>query len=159
MDRSIATLGVPGNGPFSQMYRDGMDLLERVSAYLGGQGRLDAAQLPEDANTAYHAESRALTTLLLQIAAWLLMERAVAEGEISMDVVRLQASRTDLKAPPAVPSPGHPDGLRTLRAEAEALRDAVCARAEYLLAAASANAERPAPAGRPHLHLVRDTLD
>lgn len=159
MDRSIATLGVPGNGPFSQMYRDGMDLLERVSAYLGGPGRLEAASLSEDANTAYHAESRALTTLLLQIAAWLLMERAVAEGEISMDVVRLQASRTDLKAPPAVASPGHPEGLKALRAEAEALRAAVCARAEYLLAAANANGERPAPIGRPHLHLVRNALD
>ncbi len=155
MDRSIATLGVPGNGPFSHLYRDGMALLERVSAYLGGPGRLEAAQLSDEANTAYHAESRALTTLLLQIAAWLLMERAVAEGEISMDVVRLQASRTDLKAPAPVPSADHPDGLKALRAEAEALRSAVCARAEHLLAAANANGERPAPIGRPHLQLVR----
>ncbi|OYW32107.1 MAG: hypothetical protein B7Z45_09675 [Azorhizobium sp. 12-66-6] len=135
-----------------------MALLGRVSSYLSGPGRADVALLEREAQLAYHAETRALTTLLLQIAAWLLMERAVAEGEMTLDMVQLQVGRTDLRAQPPVPSDFHPATLRALRGEAEALRRAVIDRAETMLAAAEANEKkpRPFPHGRPQLRLVRD---
>ncbi|OYX14761.1 MAG: hypothetical protein B7Z15_02845 [Rhizobiales bacterium 32-66-8] len=158
MDRSVATFRGPGSGPFAALFRDGMALLGRVSSYLSGPGRADVALLEREAQLAYHAETRALTTLLLQIAAWLLMERAVAEGEMTLDMVQLQVGRTDLRAQPPVPSDFHPATLRALRGEAEALRRAVIDRAETMLAAAEANEKkpRPFPHGRPQLRLVRD---
>ena len=69
---------------FSQLFRDGMKLVEETAAYLDGAGRRESKQLPRSAALAYATESMRLTTRLMQLASWLLLHRAVNEGEMSL---------------------------------------------------------------------------
>ena len=74
-----------GSQAFSQLFRDGMGLVEETAAYLDGGGRQDAKLLSRTAALAYAGESMRLTTRLMQIASWLLVQRAVREGEMTPD--------------------------------------------------------------------------
>jgi regulator of CtrA degradation len=78
---------------FRAMFREGMLLVEDTAAYLDGAGREESRALPRDAALAYATESMRLTTRLMQIASWLLVQRAVAEGEISPDQARSEKMR------------------------------------------------------------------
>jgi len=60
-----------------------MDLVSRAATYLDGDGREGAKLLPRAAAVAYAVESMRLTTRLMQVASWLLLQRAVNEGELS----------------------------------------------------------------------------
>ncbi len=68
---------------FDRMFREGMDLVEETAAYLDGEGRAEAKKLERSAALAYASESMRLTTRLMQSASWLLVHRAVREGEMS----------------------------------------------------------------------------
>lgn len=68
---------------FRSLFREGMLLVEDTAAYLDGAGREEAKNLDRHAALTYASESMRLTTRLMQIASWLLIQRAVAEGEIS----------------------------------------------------------------------------
>ena len=68
---------------FRALFRDGMALVEETAAYLDGEGRDEARLVSRDATLTYAAESMRLTTLLMQIASWLLVQRAVSEGEMT----------------------------------------------------------------------------
>src|ERR1700719_4584990 len=74
---------------FSALFREGMALVEMTASYLDGPGRKEAKGLDRSAALAYATESMRLTTRLMQLASWLLLQRAVNEGELS----RLQAER------------------------------------------------------------------
>ena len=78
---------------FSQLFRDGMKLVEETAAYLDGPGRRESKLLGRSAALAYATESMRLTTRLMQLASWLLLHRAVNEGEMSL----AQASREKTK--------------------------------------------------------------
>ena len=78
---------------FSAYFREGMALVEETAAYLDGPGRQDAKKLERAAALAYATESMRLTTRLMQLASWLLLHRAVNEGEMSL----AQASREKKK--------------------------------------------------------------
>jgi regulator of CtrA degradation len=54
-----------------------------VAIYLDGDGREEAKFLPRAAAVAYAVESMRLTTRLMQVVSWLLLQRAVNEGELS----------------------------------------------------------------------------
>jgi regulator of CtrA degradation len=69
---------------FSPLFRDGMRLVEDAAAYLDGPGRTESTQLSRAASLTYATESMRLTTGLMQLASWLLIHRAVNEGEISL---------------------------------------------------------------------------
>src|SRR5436305_3150514 len=66
---------------FKALFRDGMTLVEETAAYLDGEGRDESRLVSRDATLSYAAESMRLTTLLMQIASWLLVQRAVARSE------------------------------------------------------------------------------
>ncbi|OYU75655.1 MAG: regulator of CtrA degradation rcdA [Alphaproteobacteria bacterium PA3] len=68
---------------FERMFREGMDLVEETAAYLDGDGRQEARGLERAAALAYASESMRLTTRLMQSASWLLVHRAVREGEMT----------------------------------------------------------------------------
>jgi regulator of CtrA degradation len=68
---------------FKTLFRQGMNLVEETAAYLDGPGRAEAKALSRSAALAYASESMRLTTRLMQLASWLLLQRAVNEGEIS----------------------------------------------------------------------------
>ncbi len=68
---------------FNEMFREGMGLVEEAAAYLDVEGRSEAKVLSPVLGRAYAAESMRLTTRLMQIASWLLFQRAVNEGEMT----------------------------------------------------------------------------
>ncbi|WP_306027957.1 DUF1465 family protein [Stappia sp. MMSF_3263] len=70
---------------FQALFRDGMALVEETAAYLDGDGRVESKSLPRAASLAYATESMRLTTRLMQMASWLLLQRAVNEGEMSSE--------------------------------------------------------------------------
>ena len=70
-----------------------MRLVEETAAYLDGPGRRESKQLGGTAALAYATESMCLTTRLMQLASWLLLHRAVNEGEMSLS----QAGREKVK--------------------------------------------------------------
>jgi regulator of CtrA degradation len=73
------------NSPaFADLFRTGMALVEETASYLDGPGRQESKQLPRSAALAYATESMRLTTRLMQLASWLLLHRAVKEGEMSL---------------------------------------------------------------------------
>ena len=71
---------------FDRTFQEGMDLVEETAAYLDGDGRRESKLLSRSAALAYAGHSMKLTTRLMQIASWLLVQRAVREGDMEPDV-------------------------------------------------------------------------
>ncbi|THD68365.1 DUF1465 family protein [Phenylobacterium sp.] len=67
---------------FQRTFQEGMDLVEETAGYLDGSGRQASKLLSRNAALAYAAESMRLTTRLMQVASWLLVQRAVREGDM-----------------------------------------------------------------------------
>lgn len=86
---------------FKPLYSDGMKLVEEAAAYLDGEGRAEAKKLSRIAATLYAAESMRLTTRLMQIASWLLLQRAANNGEMSRAQVAEEKSKVQLDTPSA----------------------------------------------------------
>lgn len=70
---------------FQILFREGMALVEETATYLDGDGRLAARSLARPASIVYATESMRLTTRLMQLASWLLLQRAVREGDMSVE--------------------------------------------------------------------------
>jgi len=68
---------------FERTFQEGMDLVEETAAYLDGDGRRESRLLSRASALAYAGESMKLTTRLMQIASWLLVQRAVREGDMA----------------------------------------------------------------------------
>ena len=97
------------NSPaFGTLFREGMDLVEETAAYLDGPGRLEARALERSVSLSYATESMRLTTRLMQLASWLLLHRAVKEGEMTLH----QANREKTKVKLTAADPG-PDDIIT----------------------------------------------
>src|ERR1700674_1582352 len=99
-----------GSPVFSALFRDGMTLVEETAAYLDGPGRKESKHLERAAALAYATESMRLTTRLMQLASWLLLHRAVNEGEMSL----AQASQEKSKVKLSVSDAGDEDTVRLL---------------------------------------------
>ena len=76
-----------------------MALVERTASYLEGPGRAEAKRLGAPANVLYASESMRLTTRLLDLASWLLIRRALKEGEISETEAQKNAPASPYMAP------------------------------------------------------------
>jgi regulator of CtrA degradation len=68
---------------FDRTFQEGMELVEETASYLDGAGRQDSKMLSRSAALAYAGESMRLTTRLMQVASWLLVQRAVREGDMN----------------------------------------------------------------------------
>lgn len=106
-----------------------MALVERTAAYLDGPGRKEAKALTGGAGVLYATESMRLTTRLLDLASWLLIRRALKEGEIGEDEAARKRRRIKLQA---FGRPSHvkdymslPEGLRQLIEESFAMHDRI----------------------------------
>src|SRR5712691_10595339 len=99
-----------GSQAFSGLFREGMALVEETAAYLDGPGRNESKQLERGAALAYATESMRLTTRLMQLASWLLLHRAVNEGEMSL----VQASQEKTKVKLAAAEPQDEETSRLL---------------------------------------------
>jgi regulator of CtrA degradation len=87
-----------GSQAFTALFREGMALVEETAAYLDGDGRQEAKALPRSAALAYATESMRLTTRLMQLASWLLLHRAVNEGEMSLAQARKEKAKVRVRA-------------------------------------------------------------
>ncbi len=85
-----------GSEAFRTMFREGMALVEETAGYLDGDGRRDSRRLPRAASLSYATESMRLTTRLMQLASWLLLQRAVNEGDISFDQASHERAKVKL---------------------------------------------------------------
>ncbi|MBM3608950.1 MAG: DUF1465 family protein [Alphaproteobacteria bacterium] len=74
-----------GSESFRALFKEGMGLVEEAASYLDGPGRNEARALSRTDALAYASESMRLTTRLMQLASWLLLQRAVNEGEMTLD--------------------------------------------------------------------------
>ena len=68
---------------FMALFREGMALVEATASYLDGEGRAESRDLDRSAALGYASESMRLTTRLMQLTSWLLLQRAVNEGELT----------------------------------------------------------------------------
>lgn len=89
---------------FKTLFREGMGLVETAAAYLDGPGRAESKTLSRALALSYATESMRLTTRLMQVASWLLLQRAVNEGELTpaqalSERHRVRLARQDIAAP------------------------------------------------------------
>ena len=82
---------------FRKLFRDGMNLVEQTADYLDGPGRAASRLLPRPASLVYATESMRLTTRLMQLASWLLLHRAVREGDMTLERARSEKQRIKLE--------------------------------------------------------------
>jgi regulator of CtrA degradation len=68
---------------FDRTFDEGMALVEETARYLDGKGREEARVLPRKAAMLYAGESMRVTTRLMQAASWLLVQRAVRDGDMA----------------------------------------------------------------------------
>jgi regulator of CtrA degradation len=103
---------------FDRTFKEGMALVEETAAYLDGPGRAASKRLSRAAALAYAGESMRLTTRLMQVASWLLVQRAVRDGEIQLKEAASEKYRLIAREPQ--PSPQFagaddlPEALKTL---------------------------------------------
>jgi regulator of CtrA degradation len=71
---------------FERTFDEGMALVEETARYLDGRGREEARALPRKASMLYAGESMRVTTRLMQAASWLLVQRAVRDGDMESDL-------------------------------------------------------------------------
>jgi regulator of CtrA degradation len=101
--RSAVAIGprIVASAGFDALYREGMTLIEQVAAYLDTEGRIESRILAREASFVYATESMRLTTRLMQLASWLLLQRAVNEGEISRENARSEKEKVKFSATPS----------------------------------------------------------
>src|SRR5438309_12937 len=102
---------------FADLFREGMGLVEETATYLDGPGRTESKKLERAAALAYATESMRLTTRLMQLASWLLLHRAVKEGEMSL----AQASKEKAKVKLSAAELGDESSIRLLPARLRGL--------------------------------------
>ena len=114
---------------FKTVFREGMALVEETASYLDGDGRREAKVLTPPSSLAYATESMRLTTRLLDLASWLLIRRALKEGDISEAEAAKKRQRLKLQS---LGRPGHiknfgelPEALRGLIHESFQLHDRI----------------------------------
>ena len=103
---------------FKTVFREGMALVEAAAAYLDGDGRKEARQLKPPHSLAYATESMRLTTRLMQLASWLLIRRAVTEGELTPEQAVEEQRKIKLPVEDARP-------VRDIEVLPERLRDLI----------------------------------
>ena len=96
-----------GSPAFKALFADGMKMVEEAAAYLDGPGRDESRALDRAKSLAYATESMRLTTRLMQLASWLLLQRAVNDGDMTpvqaaADKHKVRVTRQDIASAPEV---------------------------------------------------------
>ena len=112
---------------FRLLFRDGMELIEQTAGYLDGPGRAASRGLARPVALAYARESMRLTTRLMQLASWLLLQRAVNEGEMTLAQAEQEKHKVRVQALSGESGDltGLPDGLLDLIARSLRLQERV----------------------------------
>lgn len=135
------------SGQFDRVFSEGMALVERSAAYLDGDGRRESKGLPSQVTVLYATESMRLTTRLLELASWLLIRRALKEGEITREEAETKRARVKLQT---LGRPAHtkgfidlPKGLRDLIDASFQLHDRIVQLDRAMITPASDRDETP----------------
>lgn len=114
-----------GGKVFERVFTEGMALVEKTAAYLDGPGRSLSQELSREARLTYTSWSMELTTRLMQAASWLVMQKAVRDGDMRREDAFAIKYRLKRDAPAldvsAQMGKGLPDEFLYLVANAEAL--------------------------------------
>lgn len=115
---------------FDSMFARGMALVEETAGYLDGPGRELSKSLPREAGLTYSAWSMELTTRLMQAASWLVVQKAVRDGEMESAEAARKKYRIGREGPPLDPEAqkgkGLPEQFLDLVGRAEALFEQIC---------------------------------
>jgi regulator of CtrA degradation len=132
---------------FERTFKEGMGLVEETAAYLDGPGRAASKRLSRAAALAYAGESMRLTTRLMQVASWLLVQRAVRDGEIPLTEAASEKyrliSRESPASPPFAGADDLPEALKTLMARGSAIYERVRRLDDTMYDAANGEAGNP----------------
>lgn len=101
-----------GSTGFQRLYDHGMLLIQTTSKYLDNEGKIESRQLSNEAALCYATESMKLTTRLIQASSWLLLQRAVADDELTIDQAKKAKRRVDLNE--LITKPVDPDLYKML---------------------------------------------
>jgi len=118
-----------GGKVFERVFTEGMALVEETAAYLDGPGRALTNELPREARLTYTSWSMELTTRLMQAASWLVMQKAVRDGDMRREEAfaskyRLNQESSSLDAKAQTGS-GLPERFLELVTNAEALYERI----------------------------------
>lgn len=83
--RGMSLQNFAASALFSHTFDEGMALVEETAHYLDGRGRTESKNLQRKAQLVYAGESMRVTTRLMQAASWLLVQRAVQEGDMTVE--------------------------------------------------------------------------
>ena len=84
--RRLPPRSFTGSALFLRTFDEGMALVEETARYLDGPGRDEARALSRKGAILYAGESMRVTTRMMQAASWLLVQRAVHDGDMEPDV-------------------------------------------------------------------------
>ena len=119
-----------GSRVFDKVFAEGMALVEKTATYLDGPGRDMSRKLPREAGLTYAAWSMELTARLMQAASWLVMQRAVRDGDMTREEALSKRYRISRDGPPLDASrqrgSGLPDNFLDLVEDSEALYSRIC---------------------------------
>ena len=135
---------------FEKTFDEGMVLVEETARYLDGKGREEARVLPRKVAMLYAGESMRVTTRLMQAASWLLVQRAVRDGDMeradALNERYLLGSREICLGKCSEDTAPLPTELRDLLARSDSLYRRI-ARLDDILFAED---QTPAPGARGH---------
>lgn len=150
-----------GGKVFDRVFAEGMALVEETASYLDGPGREQAKGLPREPGLTYAAWSMELTTRLMQAASWLVMQKAVREGEMRRDEAANQKYRIQRDEPALDASSqrenGLPERFLELVERSEALYEQICRLDQALYAKAARVAVSPVSQQIEKLQEAADT--
>ncbi len=95
--RDLTLQSFTGSALFSRTFDEGMALVEETARYLDGPGREEQRNLPRKTAMLYAGESMRVTTRLMQAASWLLVQRAVHEGDMGAEDAQSERYRLGSK--------------------------------------------------------------
>lgn len=85
---------------FSELYASGMQLIDQASGYFSGEGRQARQLLGAEAALLYSGEVKRLSHKLMQVASWLLLERAAREEDMASHLLEREKKKVILDANP-----------------------------------------------------------
>jgi len=109
--RDLTLQSFTGSALFERTFDEGMSLAAETARYLDGPGRQEARALPRKAAMLYAGESMRVTTRLMQAASWLLVQRAVQEGDMDAEIASSERYRLGSKE---ICFASRPDGAHEL---------------------------------------------
>jgi regulator of CtrA degradation len=135
--RGMTMQSFAGTALFDRTFDEGMALVEEAARYLDGRGKEEARDLPRKSAMLYASESLRVTTRLMQAASWLLVQRAVHEGDMPASDATSERYRLGSKeicfGGRAEDAEGLPKALKDLLARSESLYRRIARLEEVLL--------------------------